>query len=243
MPSMPETTVRAGVCRLRLPGGRWLATGHAGGYRRADRAVNVTVSSDFDRRDLADYVAERCDRAGFDARGPALLTAVDQENARGARSGPVTVVATAGLSNPASLPIAGQPAEASHGEDHEAPASDSHPPVGTVNLLVATSAALADGGLAGCLATAVEAKTATLQTLTGFTGTTSDAVAVGTDPDGGGTTYVGSSTDIGRNVRAAVRDAIRASLGATYDDGDPPRTVGEADHGSVTRREATVFAP
>lgn len=240
---MPETTVREDVCQLRLPGGRWLATGHAGGYRRADGAVNVTVPTDFDRRDLADYVAERCDRARFDARGPALLTAVDQDNARGARAGPVTVVATAGLSNPALLPLEGLPADASNGGDVEVPASDTRPPVGTVNLIVATSAALDDGGLAGCLATAVEAKTATLQTLTGFTGTTSDAVAVGTDPDGDKTTYVGSSTEIGRNVRAAVRDAIRASLGATYDDGDPPRTVGEADHGSVTRRESTVFTP
>jgi adenosylcobinamide hydrolase len=240
---MCETRVEAGVCRLRLSGGRWLATGHAGGYRRADRAVNVTVPSDFDRRDLASYVAERCDRAGFEACGPALLTAVDQAEARGATAGSVTVVATAGLSNPASLPQEDLAADASHDRTGDAAPGDQRPPFGTVNLMVATTRALADGGLAGCLATAVEAKTATLQALTGFTGTTTDGVAIGADPDGERAAYVGSSTDLGRDVRVAVRDALRASLAATYDGGDPPASVAAADHGAVTRRPATVFTP
>jgi adenosylcobinamide hydrolase len=240
---MSETRIEAGVCRLRLPGARWLATGHAGGHRRADRAVNVTVPSDFDRQDLAAYVAERCDRAGFEPGGPALLTAVDQANARGATTGPVTVVATAGLSNPASIDLEGGHASPADGSGEQAAPADSRPPFGTVNLLLTTGRALDGGGLAGCLAIAVEAKTATLQALTGFTGTTTDAVAVGADPDGEEAAYVGSSTDLGRDVRAAVRDALRASLSATYDDGEPPASVAAADNGALTRRKASVFTP
>lgn len=240
---MSETVIEAGVCRLGLPGGRWLATGHAGGYRRADCAVNVTVPSDFDRQDLATYVAERCDDAGFEATGPALLTAVEQANARGARAGPVTVVATVGLSNPASLPLRDGPVDAAAEASSEAASSEGRPPAGTVNLLLATTRALDRGALAGCLATVVEAKTATLQAATGFSGTTSDAVAVGTDPEGQPRAYVGSGTDLGRDVRAAVREAVVASLGATYEADAPPGTVAEAQHGTVTRREATVFAP
>ena len=229
---MCETARSAGVCRLSLSG-RWLATGPAGGYSDAEAAHIVSVPEPFERTDPAAYAAERVDAAGFETGGPALLTGVDAADARGATSGSVTVVATTGLSNPARLPV--PPAEATG--DTTEPSR----PAGTVNLLVGTTRALADGTLATLLGTAVEAKTATLQTVTGFSGTTTDAVAVGTDTTGEPAAFAGSATDLGAATRVCVRDALLASLDAR--DGSPPDSVEEAAHGVVTRGSASVFIP
>jgi adenosylcobinamide hydrolase len=224
--------VAEGVLRLARPGTRWLVTDHDGGYRTADAAYNVSVPEGFDRTDLAAYVRERRERAGFPDAGPALLTGVSLAHARGARSGPVEAVATVGLSNPAALPMApdGAPSDTTDGGR-----------VGTVNLLVGTTRALPDGGLATLLATAVEAKTATLTATTGFSGTTSDGVVVGTDPDGDPAAFAGSATPVGAATRACVREAVRASLASRYADCSVPTSVADADHGVVTDREATVF--
>lgn len=246
---MFEATVRDGVCRLAGPEARWLATGWDGGYATADGAINVSVPEGFDRTDLADYVAARRERAGFDGGGPALLTGVDQTHARGARAGTVTVVATAGLSNPAALPVGESTCrctgEGSTPQDTPGPerAADSGFRPGTVNLLVGTTRSLSDGALATFLATAVEAKTATLAAETGFTGTTSDAVAVGCDRSGHPAAFAGSATAVGEATRACVRDAVRASLASRYPDGDVPARVADAAHGTVTTGRPTRFRP
>jgi adenosylcobinamide hydrolase len=117
----------------------------------------------------------------------------------------------------------------------------SDPPVGTVNLLVATTRALADGTLATLLGTAVEAKTATLLAETGFTGTTSDAVVVGADPSGERAPFAGSATPVGAATRACVREALRASLASRYADRELPGSVADAEYGVSTDRRATVF--
>lgn len=231
---MFETRVAEGVLRLARPGTRWLVTDHDGGYRTADAAYNVSVPEGFDRTDLAAYVRERRERAGFPDAGPALLTGVSLTHARGARSGPVEAVATVGLSNPATLPMTPDGEQSSDSADHDR--------VGTVNLLVGTTRALSEGGLATLLATAVEAKTATLTATTGFSGTTSDGVVVGTDPDGDPAAFAGSATPVGAATRACVREAVRASLASRYADRSVPASVADADHGVVTDREATVFA-
>jgi len=228
---MFEVVVRDGVCRLSSAGARWLVTGPDGGFRRADGAVNVTVPDGFERTDLAAYTTGRRSSAGFEAAGPALLTGVDQAHARAARSGSVTVVATAGLSNPATLP----PADDGSCQNSWEP--------GTVNLLVGTTRSLAAGTLATLLATAVEAKTATLQALTGYTGTTSDAVAVGCDPAGSTAAFAGSATPVGAGTRRCVRDAVVAALESRYGDDSFPASVGAADHGVETAGAATVFDP
>jgi adenosylcobinamide hydrolase len=230
-------TVREGVCRVAAPTAwRWLVTGIRGGIRRAPAAYNVTVPEGFDRTDLDAYTRERRREAGFDTDGPALLTGVAMRHARVAVRGPVSVLATGGLSNPATLPLDG---------DGVATATDDRPPVGTVNLLVATDRALAAGTRAELLATAVEAKTATLLGATGFTGTTSDAVAVGCDPDGDPAEFAGSATRVGAATRACVRDALLGSLDARYDgrEGELPDSVAAAEHGVVTDGAARVFAP
>jgi adenosylcobinamide hydrolase len=235
-------TCREGVCRVATPTPwRWVVTGTGGGRHDARAAYNVTVPEGFDRTDLDRYARERRHEAGFDAAGPTLLTGVAMRHARGARHGPVTVVATGGLSNPATLPVGERLPPSTSGAD----GTDDEPPVGTVNLLVATGRALDEGALTELLATAVEAKTATLLAATGFTGTTSDAVAVGCDPEGEPAAFTGSATAVGAAARACVRDALLASLAARYDGrwDELPASVADADHGVVTDERARVFEP
>jgi adenosylcobinamide hydrolase len=261
-----ELAVSAEVLRFSRPGTRWLSTGWNGGFRRADVAYNVTVPEGFDRTDLDRYVAERRDEAGFaaaesagsdrsaDASGPALLTGVEMRHARVAGAGPVTVAATAGVSNPAALPVdAARSSQAESGGGSASPVraggesdgpADS-PGRGTVNLLVGTTRRLDDAGLATLLGVAVEAKTATLLPRTGFPGTTTDAVVVGSARDGDPAAFAGSATAVGDAARACVRDALLASLDSRYGEGEAsiPASVADAEHGVVTDRETEVRRP
>jgi adenosylcobinamide hydrolase len=221
-------TVREGVLRVRQPGAGWLSTGWDGGFERADAAYNLTVPEGFERTDLAAYAAERRAESGFDEPGPTLLTGVELHHARGARLGPVIAYATAGVSNPASLPLPDG-------------GTDTAPCPGTVNLVVGTTRSLAAGTLATLLAGVVEAKTATLVAETGFTGTTSDAVVVGCDPSSERATFAGSATEVGAAARACVREAVRASLDSRYAERERPASVEAAEYGTVTDERAEVF--
>lgn len=231
---MFETAVGDGVLQFARPGTRWLATGPAGGYQRADAAYNVTVPEGWERTDPSVYARERIVAAGFEEEGPALLTGVEQRHARGASAGSVTVVATVGLSNPAQF--GERDGERSSDRD-----DDWRP--GTVNLLVGTTRALDDGALATLLSTVVEAKTAVLQPRTGFSGTTSDAVIVGCDPAGEPAAFAGSATAVGSAARASVRDALTASLESRYRDADVPESIAAADYGTLTDRDTERFVP
>lgn len=239
---MFEATVRDGVLQVAGDGARWLSTGWDGGFRDADAAYNVSVPEGWERTDLTAYVTERRNRADFAARGPALLTGVDLRHLRGARSGPVVVYATAGVSNPAALPMQSVETapETSVAADRGAGEDD---PAGTVNLVVGTTRALDDAAAATLLAVAVEAKTAVLLAETGFPGTTTDAAVIGTHPDGERATFVGSATPVGDATRACVRDAVRASLRSRYAERDRPESVADAEHGTVTARRTEVFTP
>jgi adenosylcobinamide hydrolase len=226
-----ETTRRAGVVQARSKGGRWLSTAWDGGYREADAVYNVTVPTGFDRTDLDSYRRERLADAGFSA-GPTLLTGVEMNHARLATSDPVTVLATVGLSNPAVLPVGDD-----EFREHDAGDTDPWRP-GTVNLVVGATRALDDGGLATLLGTAVEAKAATLLSVTDAPGTTSDAVIVGCDPTTERADFAGSATTVGAAARACVRDAILSSLRSRYDDGPPD--AADAAYGVVTDRQTDV---
>lgn len=236
---MFETEVREGVLRARWEGARWLSTGWAGGRRTADAAYNVSVPEGFERTDLDAYLAERRDEAGFPDSGPALFTGVELQHARGARCGPVAAVATAGVSNPAALPMDPD------AERAESASPDADSAVGTVNVVVGTECALADGALANLLAVAVEAKTATLLAETGFPGTTTDAVVAGCDPAGEEVSFSGSATEVGACARACVREAVGASLESRYEGTDAtiPDSVADAEYGVVTDQRADVFEP
>ena len=237
---MFETTRRDCVARLRLAGARWLSTAWDGGYCEADAAYNVTVPTGFDRTDLDAYREERLAEVGFPV-GPTLLTGVAMDHARVATSGPVTVLATAGLSNPAVLPM-GDSVATEH-RDGDPETDDGARPwrPGTVNLLVGVDRALSDGALATLLGTAVEAKAATLCSVADAPGTTSDAAVVGTDPSAERAEFAGSATDVGAATRACVRDAVVASLRSRYNDGPP--APADAEYGVVTDRQSDVRAP
>ncbi|ADD04576.1 adenosylcobinamide amidohydrolase [Natrialba magadii ATCC 43099] len=252
---------RDGVLRVSRSETEWLSSGWNGGRWQSEAAYNISVPEEWGHQDLGAYVSSRLERAGFqdvafperDGRsnshaqqpGPALLTGVDMTDARGAHCGPVTAYATAGISNPAALPMdpAGgslPPTDAQTSETDETETT-----IGTVNVIVGTTRALESGALANLLAVAVEAKTATLLAETGFPGTTSDAVIVGHDPAGTPAAFTGSATRVGAATRACVREAVRSSLHAHYEDGTYtlPDSVADATYGVSTAVEATVFEP
>jgi adenosylcobinamide hydrolase len=124
-----------------------------------------------------------------------------------------------------------------------ADAPDGWDRVGTVNLLVGTDRALDEGVLASLLATVVEAKAATLVPSTGFSGTTSDAVVVGTDPEGEPAAFAGSATPVGAAARACVRTAVVGGLQSRYAETAVPESVAAAEHGVVTDERARAFEP
>lgn len=223
-----------GVCRLSRPGTRFVSTGFDGGIRVADAAYNVTVPEGFDERDLRSYVDDRLEGAGLDGApgAPALLTGVSQSHARRARHGSVEAVATAGVSNPAALPM--EPT----GEASD-PEADAAGP-GTVNVIVGTTRDLPPGALANLVAVVAEAKAATLLALAGVPGTTTDAVVVGCDPSGAPERFSGSSTEVGAATRACVREAVAASFRSRYADRSVPDGVADAEYGVVTDRRADV---
>lgn len=237
---MFDPAVRDGVLQVRRPGTRWLSAGWCGGFESADAVYNVSVPEEWTRTDLETYVAERRDRAGFEASGPALLTGVDMDHLRGATSGPVEVYATAGLSNPAALPMVPVDTASREVGPQRSEGGDS---IGTVNLVVGTTRALDAGAMANLLAVAAEAKAATLLAATGFPGTTTDAIVVGSDPVGEPSRFSGSGTAVGAATRACVREAVRASLDSRYDSDDLPGSVADAADGVETTRSATVFDP
>ncbi|QFU81383.1 adenosylcobinamide amidohydrolase [Natronorubrum aibiense] len=242
---------RAGVLRISRPDTEWLSTGWNGGKRTSDAVYNVTVPDGWERTDLDAYIAERLERAGFadDADrdqsqtdlGPALLTGAKQRDARGARCGSVTAYATAGISNPAALPM--DPAGGADQPDSNG--DDGRSGHGTVNIIVGTTTALAPGALANLVAVAAEAKAATLLAETGFPGTTTDAIIVGHDPTGEQVSFSGSATNVGAATRACVREALRATLRAHYEGSDStlPDTVSDAPYGVSTDVRADVFQP
>lgn len=232
---MFETTITDGVCQFRSEGTRWLSTGYDGGFERAPTAYNITVPEGWSREDIERYGRERRTAAGFEESGPTLLTGVDVTHTRGARFGPVVVYATVGLSNPATLPTNPEPTLEGNNEESAK--------IGTVNLVVGTTRSLTDGAHANLVSVATEAKTATLLDIAGVTGTTTDAVVVGSGVDGQRTEFSGSATEVGAAARACVREALGASFEARYADSEPPESVESARYGIVTDQRADVFDP
>jgi adenosylcobinamide hydrolase len=236
-----DCTRRDGVCRIGRPATRWLSTGHPGGTTTAPAAYNCTVPEGWTRTDLEAYADERLAAAGFDAAtgGPTLLTGVAQRHARRARLGPVECVATAGLSNPAVLPVASAEADGTTAGDGDGDGDARPSRAGTVNVVVGTTRALPPGALANLLTVAAEAKAATLLALAGVPGTTTDAVVAACDPAGEPARFSGSATVVGGAARACVRDAVAASLRARgHDGGDDVAVTAEA--GVVTDARAAV---
>jgi adenosylcobinamide hydrolase len=236
MSEVVRTRVSEGVLQVRRAETRWLSTGPNGGQEVADAAYNISVPEGWSRTDLGSYVQTRIERAGFERRGPALLTGVDLSHARIATAGVATAVATAGLSNPATLcPDPEEPpAPTTHEEAERA---------GTINVVVFVDRAVPEGAQANLLALVAEAKTAVLLQETGFPGTTTDAVIVGSDSAGEQVRFTGSATPVGAAVRACVRDAVCASVHSRYAQTPLPESSADADHGVVTDVDTEVRPP
>lgn len=232
---MSKRSVADGVFAVCSGRTRWLSSGFDGGFSDGPCAYNISVPEGWNRTDLDRYAVSRRRAAGFQDDGPTLFTGVDLEHLRGARSEPVEVYATAGVSNPAALPM--DPAETDSAES----AGEERGDVGTINLIVVTDRALEDGALTNLLGVVVEAKAATLFAETGFPGTTTDAVVVGSDPTGESVPFSGSATDVGAAARACTRDAVRASLHSRYPDREFPATVADAEYGVRTTSSSEVF--
>jgi len=240
-PTLFEPTIEDDVLRLRRPGTRWLSGGWNGGESEGPDAYSVSVPDGWSCENVGDYVDDRLASTGFDEPGPALITGVDHDHVRGARCGPVEAYATAGINNPAALPMAPDGEPDLDGEG----LPDGELVAGTVNVVVGTSRSLAPGGLANLVSVAAEAKTATLLARTGFPGTTSDAVIAASDPGGERAEFTGSATRVGAAARAAVRDAVYATLRSRYEnDGNDviPASVEDAAYGVSTDVRAEVFA-
>lgn len=229
-----QTLVRSGVLRIFRPGTKWLSTGANGGYSTGPVAYNITVPSGWDRKDLDRYTRSRLREAGFESRGPALLTGVSMEHARIARAGPAAVVATAGVSNPAVFENGSVNTERSRSEE---------PSTGTVNIIVCVERNLSAGAHANLVAVAAEAKAAALLAETGFPGTTTDAIIVGCDPDAATAEFSGSATTVGAAVRRCVYHAVMASLHSRYAETDLPESVDAAEYGVVTDQKPAVTKP
>jgi len=236
-----------GVLCVTRAGTEWLSTGWNGGRIRDDRAFNISVPEGWSTRDLEGYVLERLSGAGFcdsnadSVTAPVLLTGVDLSHARGATCGPVTAYATAGVSNPAALPMEPRDRSLSNpGVTHDEPETP-----GTVNLIVGTTRRLEPGAFENLLAVVAEAKARTLLARTGFPGTTTDAIVIGQDPDGETHQYSGSATHVGAATRAAVRDALSAAIDARYEAGEGtiPESVAEATYGCRTDVKSSLFCP
>lgn len=251
---MFESTLNDGVLQLYRPETRWLSTGWNGGTSHSAAAYNITVPTGWEETDIDDYVSDRLQTAGFAEPGPALLTGVEMGDVRGARLGPAVAYATAGVSNPAALPVSNesencqQTVPNEHTGD-ETDISEQENSVhygqgqGTVNLIVGVDRQLSAAGRANMLTVVAEAKAATLLSLVGVPGTTTDAVIVGDNPDGEAVQFTGSATPVGDSVRACVREAVSASLASRYEDDPMPQSVDEATYGVTTSRQAEVFDP
>lgn len=229
---MFEVRTAADVLELARPGSTVLSTGWRGGRQRADAVHSITVPEGWAPSDTDAYVDERFAAAGFERDGPVLFTGVAVEHARGARLEPVEAIATAGVSNPAGLPLDPQ--------GGDLPEGDFVP--GTVNVVVGTDLAPAPGAMANLVGVVASARATTLLEVAGVPATTTDATVVVADPAGEPTEFSGPATRIGAATRACVRDAVQAALEARYGD-DPLPTVAEAEYGVVTDARAEVFEP
>jgi len=228
-----EPTVRSNVLQCRSNELEWLSTGANRGSWRTKAAYNMTVPDGWAETDLEHYAEQRRAAAGFELQGPTLLTGVDQRHAHRATLGPVEVAITAGVSNPTTLPAVESTAT-------EALSADKSCQPGTINIIAGTTRNLSAGALANLIAVVTEAKTATLCRLTGFSGTTSDAVIVGSDPTGKQAQFSGASTSVGQAARACVREALTAALNSRYETETIPESVEAAAYGCETTAQATV---
>jgi adenosylcobinamide amidohydrolase len=171
-----------------------------GGLGRVRTWLNLGVEASYARLDPDAHLRERS--TGLTEPVVGTLTAVDVAAYTSAERGSAAALATVG---------------AAHGLAPAGRRPRSVPRVGTINVFVAVGAPLTDAGLAGALATAVEAKAQALAdarvpaaNADGFaTGTATDAICVACPP-GATEPFAGPATRPGADLAQAVHAAVLA---------------------------------
>ncbi len=169
-----------------------------GGWGERSWVLNAQVPLDYERTDPEAHAAEIAAAAGVVGEGVGMLTAADLTPGCG-EDGGVRAWATVGLSAPTWA------ADADGAMTAWAP--------GTINLVVAVPAALADAALVNLVATATEAKAQALaEAGVPGTGTASDAICVLCPAGGEPETFGGPRSTWGARAARAVHAAIGGRL-------------------------------
>jgi adenosylcobinamide amidohydrolase len=169
-----------------------------GGWGERHWVLNAQVALDYERTDPDVHAAEIAASVGAVGDGVGMLTAAELTPGL-AEDGGVRAWATVGVTTPTWA------ADADGAANAWAP--------GTINVVVAVPAALADAALVNLTTTATEAKAQALaEARVPGTGTASDAVCVLCRPDGPPETFGGPRSTWGARVARAVHGAVGERL-------------------------------
>ncbi|MEJ2168091.1 MAG: adenosylcobinamide amidohydrolase [Desulfobacterales bacterium] len=186
-----------------------------GGMVQANHIVNMKVPKDSPCPELPELTLSRyCAVSGWSGTAVGMMTAASMDSFRMTKKSEqgieIAVLVTSGLSNPRR---AGDYAEhrqmASHYKD-----------VGTINIIVITSASLTGSALIEALLITTEAKSAALQEAGIMspvsnklaTGTGTDSVAVVSGPGPGDVKYCGKHVLFGELLGSSVIAAVSSSI-------------------------------
>ena len=168
-----------------------------GGLGEIAWALNVGVSSDYDRTDLSEHAREVAAGLGLDGAGVAMFTAVDLGRRQRCEFEGVAVDATVGISHP------------TWAADPSSAAMPAGP--GTINLVVQIPVALESGAAVNAAITATEAKVQALAARgVPGTGTATDAIAIAWPCEGAPERFAGPRSRWGSRIAQAVHRAVWA---------------------------------
>ena len=186
-----------------------------GGMVQANHIVNMKVPKSDPGAELPELtLAKYCAESGWSGTAVGMMTAASMESFRMIKKSEqgidIAALVTSGLSNPRR---AGDHAEHRQMASHENP-------VGTINIIVITTASLTASALIEALLITTEAKSAALQE-TGIlspvsnkpaTGTGTDSAAVVSGPGPGDVKYCGKHVLFGEFLGGLVIDAVSSSI-------------------------------
>lgn len=170
---------------------------HGGGLGVRRWVVNAQVPLSHGRRDPDNHLRQLAVSLGLPGRGVGMLTAADVRGQVAVTDGGVEVCATVGLGHPT---LAAAP-------DGAGPMTL----VGTINLVAAIPARMADAALVNAVATVSEAKAQAMWDL-GYraTGTATDAVCILCPDEGRSHAFGGPRSVWGARLARAVHSAVMA---------------------------------
>ena len=186
-----------------------------GGMVQANHIVNMKVPKDSPCRELPELTLSKyCADSGWSGTTVGMMTAASMDSLRMIKKSEqgieIAVLVTTGLSNPRR---AGDYAE------HRRMASH-YKEVGTINIIVITSASMTGSAIIEALLITTEAKSAALQEAgimspvsnKPATGTGTDSVAVVSGPGPGDVKYCGKHVLFGELIGSSVVDTVSSSI-------------------------------